>query len=171
MIFVTVGSQKFPFNRLLKKVDQMVLDRTITEEVYIQTGTSDYVPSHCRYQAFYNRNQFSQMLEACTVLITHGGTGTIIHAVKQGKKTIVVPRLSRYGEHVDDHQLELPARFHEMNLVYTCPDENHLPEILPEIRNHLFNTYQSNTETFLSSVDDFLRSYLLDTAADTAAVP
>lgn len=171
MIFVTVGSQKFPFNRLLKKVDRMVRDHIITEEVCIQTGSSDYLPSHCRYQTFYDRTQFSEMLQACTILITHGGTGTIIDAVKRGKKTIVVPRLSRYGEHVDDHQLELPARFHEMNLVYTCPDENLLPDILPVVRNHQFDTYQSNTETFLASVDDFLRSYLLDAVTDTAAVP
>ena len=171
MIFVTVGSQKFPFNRLLKKVDQMVQEGAITEEVRIQTGASDYTPSHCRYQPFYNRALFSEMLGSCTVLITHGGTGTIIDAVKRGKKTIVVPRLSRYGEHVDDHQLELPARFHDMNLVYTCPDVDLLPEILPVIRNHQFDTYQSNTETFLASVDDVLRSYLPETVADTAVLP
>ena len=85
MIFVTVGSQKFPFNRLIKKVDQMVQEGTITEEVLIQTGASDYTPSHCRYQPFYNRALFSEMLGSCTVLITHGGTGTIIDAVKRGK--------------------------------------------------------------------------------------
>ena len=154
MIFVTVGSQKFPFNRLLKKVDRMVRDHTITEEVCIQTGSSDYLPSHCRYQAFYDRTQFSEMLQACTVLITHGGTGTIIDAVKRGKKTIVVPRLSRYGEHVDDHQLQLLERFHELNLVYACTDVEKLPELLKGIRTHRFDTWQSNTEAFIASIDE-----------------
>ena len=44
MIFVTVGTQKFPFNRLLKKVDQLARDGVITEEVFIQTGNGDYIP-------------------------------------------------------------------------------------------------------------------------------
>lgn len=158
MIFVTVGSQKFPFNRLLKKVDQLVKEQVITEEVFIQAGTADYIPSCCHCQAFYGREQFGEMLKACRVLITHGGAGTIIDAVKRRKKTIVVPRLSKYGEHVDDHQLELPLRLHQMNLIYTCQDENELPDALAAIERHEFHTYHSNTETFIASVDAFLQA-------------
>ena len=158
MIFVTVGTQKVPFNRLLKKVDQLARDGVITEEVFIQTGTGDYIPSCCHFQDFYGREQFGEMLETCSILITHGGAGTIIDAVKRRKKTIVVPRLSKYGEHVDDHQLELSLRFHEMNLVYTCRDENNLPDALFKVRNHEFDTYRSNTETFIESVDAFLQA-------------
>ena len=170
MIFVTVGSQKFPFDRLIKKVDQMIGAGLIKEEVFIQTGTSGYVPA-CPHQAFCGQEQFAGLMKSCDILITHGGAGTMAGAVKQGKKVIAVPRLARYGEHVDDHQLELPARFHDMNLVYTCPDVDLLPEILPVVRNHRFDTYQSNTETFLASVDDVLRSYLPETATDTAVLP
>ena len=158
MIFVTVGSQKFPSNRLIKKVDQMVQESTITEEVLIQTGASDYTPSHCRYQPFYNRALFSEMLGSCTILITHGGTGTIIDAVKRGKKAIVVPRLSRYGEHVDDHQMELTQRFHEMGLVCACPDTARLPEALAAVRSLGSGEYPSNTEAFIASVEEFIRS-------------
>ena len=110
MIFVTVGSQKFPFNRLIKKVDQMVQESTITEEVLIQTGASDYTPSHCRYQAFYDKEALAQLMDQCDILITHGGVGTMIEAVRKGKKIIAVPRLARYKEHVDDHQMELTQR-------------------------------------------------------------
>ena len=158
MIFVTVGTQKFPFNRLLKKVDQLVKEQVITQEVFIQTGTADYIPSYCHHQAFYSRKQFGEMIGACSILITHGGAGTIIDAVKRRKKTIVVPRLSKYREHVDDHQLELPLRLHELNLVYTCRDENALPDALSKIENHEFDTYHSNTETFIASVDTFLQA-------------
>ncbi len=158
MIFVTVGTQKFPFDRLLKKVDRLVKERVITEEVFIQAGTADYIPACCHYQAFYDRKQFGEMIEACDILITHGGAGTIIDAVKRRKKTIVVPRLAKYGEHVDDHQLELPLKLHEMNLVYTCRDENVLPYALSVIGNHAFDTYRSNTETFIASVDEFLKA-------------
>ncbi len=161
MIFVTVGSQKFPFDRLLKKVDQMVRDQVITEEVYMQTGTGEYIPSYCRYQDFYSRVRFRELLEECSILITHGGAGTMIDAVKLGKKTVVVPRLSKYREHVDDHQLELPVRLHAMNLVYTCLDENALPDALSTVGNHVFHKYHSNTDRFIASVDELLQTYQL----------
>lgn len=158
MIFVTVGSQKFQFNRLLKKVDQMAADGSIKEGVCVQTGASDYVPCNCRHQAFYDRDKFAEMVEKCNILITHGGTGTIVDAVKRGKKAIVVPRLARYGEHVDDHQLQLLERFHKMNLVYSCTDVKYLPEMLRRIRNHQFAVWQSNTEAFVESIDEYIRS-------------
>ena len=79
-----------------------------------------------------------------SILITHGGAGTVIDAVKRGKRTIVVPRLSKYREHIDDHQMELPVRLHAMNLVYTCRDEDALPDALSAVRDHVFNQYRSN---------------------------
>ena len=105
MIFVTVGSQKFPFDRLIRQVDRMAEDRTITGEVVVQTGHSGYVPRFCRGRAFYDREEFGALLERCDILITHGGAGTMVEAAKRGKRIVAVPRLARYAEHVDDHQL------------------------------------------------------------------
>ena len=157
MIFVTVGSQKFPFDRLIQKVDQMIRAGLIQEEVFIQTGTGKYVPS-CRHQAFYRQEHFQELMEACGILITHGGAGTMVDAVKRGKKTIVVPRLARYGEHVDDHQLELTGRFHALKLVYACPETEGLAEALRWVRGHRPAPFCSNTEAFLASLDGFLNS-------------
>ena len=157
MIFVTVGSQKFPFDRLIKKVDQMVREQLLAEEVCIQTGTSRYVPA-CRHQAFCEPELFAQWMEDCTVLITHGGAGTMVDAVKRGKKTIVVPRLARYGEHVDDHQLELTQRLHQLKLIRACPDGKLLPQALLDLREQSFEPFRSNTEVFLASLDRCIRS-------------
>ena len=156
MIFVTVGSQKFPFDRLIKKVDQMIRENLIEEEVIIQTGTSNYVPV-CRCQEFYEKDAFIKLMEDCDILITHGGAGTMVDAVKRRKKIVVVPRLARYGEHVDDHQLELTEQFHKMNLVYACPDVNLLPEALETVKNHEFDRFPSNTAEFIRSLDSCIR--------------
>lgn len=157
MIFVTVGSQKFPFDRLIQKVDHMIRDGSIGEDVFIQTGTSRYVPV-CGHQAFCEREHFEALMEACSILITHGGAGTMVDAVKRGKKTVAVPRLARYGEHVDDHQLELTRRLHEMNLLRACPDVELLPDALRGLVNHSFNAFRSNTEAFLTSLDGCIRT-------------
>ena len=134
MIFVTVGSQKFPFDRLIRQVDRMAEDRTITGEVVVQTGHSGYVPRFCRGRAFYDREEFGALLERCDILITHGGAGTMVEAAKQGKRIVAVPRLARYAEHVDDHQLELTGRFHALKLVYACPETEGLAEALRWVR-------------------------------------
>ena len=157
MIFVTVGSQKFPFDRLVRKVDQMVREGLIHEEVFIQTGASQYVPA-CPHQAFCGQGHFAELMESCDILITHGGAGTMVNAVKLGKKAIAVPRLARYGEHVDDHQLELTARLHEMNLLCACPDVEQLPEALRNLSSRRFERFHSNTEAFLTSLDGYIRS-------------
>lgn len=155
MIFVTVGSQKFPFDRLLRTVDQMVRDQMIADEVFMQTGTSSYVPI-CRHQPFCSRELFEEMMEQCDILITHGGAGTMIDAVRMGKKVIAVPRLTRFGEHVDDHQLELTEQLHRMNLVCACLDASRLASALETVRNHRFDAFPSNTETFIASLDGYL---------------
>ena len=155
MIFVTVGSQKFPFDRLIRKVDQMLREGLIQEEVFIQTGASRCVPS-CPHQAFCEGEQFQTLLETCSVLITHGGAGTMVDAVKRGKRVIVVPRLARYGEHVDDHQRELVRRMHQLGLVYACLEVEELGEALRWVRSHPPKPFRSNTEAFLASLDQFL---------------
>lgn len=94
MIFVTTGSQKFQFNRLLQKIDLLIEEGMIREEVFAQIGVSDYQPKHYEYRRFLDREGFTGKLRECQMVITHGGTGVIIGAVKQGKKVIAVPRLA-----------------------------------------------------------------------------
>lgn len=157
MIFVTVGSQKFPFDRLIRKVDRMVREGVIEDEVFIQTGTSQYIPA-CPHQAFCGQERFAELMASCTVLITHGGAGTMVDAVKLGKKVVAVPRLARYGEHVDDHQMELAAQFHALNLLCVCLDVERLPEALRDLGGRRFHRFRSNTEAFLTSLDGYIRS-------------
>ena len=118
MIFITLGSQKFQFNRLLKAVDEL----NLKEEIFAQIGYSDYIPKNFKYKRFMDRNEFSSYINKSDVIITHGGTGAIMGALKKGKKVIAVPRLSEYGEHVDDHQLQIIEEFKELNLLYSCED-------------------------------------------------
>jgi len=156
MIFVTLGSQKFQFNRLLKTIDELVEQGVIKEEVFAQSGYSDYQPRFYQYKNFLNRDEFAEMEEKADIVITHGGTGAIIGAVKKGKKVIAVPRLAKYGEHVDDHQLQLIAQFKEQNLICGLNDCIELEDILNCIGRMSFNKYRSNTDTIIDSIEKFL---------------
>lgn len=151
MIFITLGSQKFQFNRLLKAVDEL----NLKEEIFAQIGYSDYIPKNFKYKRFMDRNEFSSYINKSDVIITHGGTGAIMGALKKGKKVIAVPRLSEYGEHVDDHQLQIIEEFKELNLLYSCEDMD-IEKALNIVKIKDFKKYKSNTETIINSIESFI---------------
>lgn len=157
MIFITLGSQKFQFNRLLKAVDDLIIEGIVSEKVFAQVGYSDYIPKHYKYKAFLNHDEFADMEEKANIVITHGGTGAIIGAVKKGKKVIAIPRLVRYGEHVDDHQIQLLQEFDKMGIILACYDINQLGDIYKKIKTIELKPYISNQKTILKSIDDFLQ--------------
>lgn len=156
MIFVTLGSQKFQFNRLLQTVDQLIEKGIINEDVFAQIGYSDYQPKHFKYEQFLNRDEFEELEKKCDIFITHGGTGAIIEAVKDGKKVIAVPRLAKYGEHVDDHQMQLIAQFKNQNLICGLKDCSELEAGLKFVKPHEFDGYQSNTKKIVDSIEKFI---------------
>ncbi len=160
MIFVTLGSQKFQFSRLLKAVDKLVKDRIITDEVFAQTGCSDYEPENYKFKQFMDRDEFAAIMEKADIIITHGGTGTIIGAVKKGKKVIAVPRLAKFGEHVDDHQLQLVEHFADMNLICTCYDCDKLGDAIEYARRTTFEKYVSNTAAIIKSIEEFIEEMI-----------
>lgn len=160
MIFITVGSQKFQFNRLLEAVDKLVEKKTITDEVFAQIGYSNYKPQNYAFKPFLNRDEFAELTLRANIVITHGGTGAIIGAVKKGKKVIAVPRLAKYGEHVDDHQLQLIEQFKELDLIYACEDGD-LEKAIDVVNNATYKEYKSNTQIIISSIEDFIEEQSL----------
>lgn len=159
MIFITLGSQKFQFNRLLEEVDKLIEQGIITEEVFAQIGYSDYKPKNYKYNKFLDRDEFAEIIKKCDKVITHGGTGAIINAVKNNKKVIAIPRLAKYGEHVDDHQLQIVKKFKEMGVISICNDTKYLKKIYDEIESKIGKIYISNTEAIIESIDRFLRNF------------
>ena len=153
MIFVTVGSQKFQFNRLLKKIDEMIDKKIIKDKVFAQIGASDYKPLNYEYVDFMNQEDFNKKLDECDLLITHAGTGVI---VKREKKVIATPRLAKYGEHVDDHQIQLIQQFDELNFIEPLYDMEDMEEKLKIIKEKNYKKYVSNTDTIIDSIKNFI---------------
>ena len=117
MIFITTGSRSFQFNRLLEAVDKAIENGSITDEVFAQIGSSNYLIRNYKYKEFLNRGEFNEIMKNCDIVLTHGGTGVIVNAVKMGKRVVAVPRLAKYLEAVDDHQLQLVQAFEKLGMV------------------------------------------------------
>lgn len=156
MIFVILGSQKFQFDRLLTALDKQISDGKIKDTVFAQTGCSDYLPQHFEYKQFMDRDEFSRMQSSADIIITHGGTGAIVGALKKGKKVIAVPRLSKYGEHVDDHQLQIIEEFVKLGFILECQNCDELYVNIEQIRNLKLSEYKSNTQTYIDSISEYI---------------
>lgn len=160
MILIAVGSQKFPFDRLIKEIDRLVETGVIKEPVFGQIGASTYEPLHYEYKRFLGQTEFKEKLKEADLIITHGGTGVITNAVKAGKKVIGVPRRVEYGEHVDNHQEQLINEFVEQNLIWGCTDIKKLESCIKTSKENKKEPYHSNTETYIKEIDSILKKMI-----------
>lgn len=158
MIFITVGSQKFQFDRLLRAVDELAGAGVITDSIFAQTGWSTYRPEHMEWRDFLNRDEFSDRMERCDIVITHGGTGVIVGALRRQKRVIGMPRLARFGEHVDDHQVQILEEFASSGLISHASDESDLARAYLEAKERVSAPYVSNNARFLSDLNGYLLS-------------
>lgn len=153
MIFITTGSRSFQFNRLLEAVDKAIENGAITDEVFAQIGSSNYLIRNYKYKEFLNRGEFNEIMKNCDIVLTHGGTGVIVNAVKMGKRVVAVPRLAKYLEAVDDHQLQLIQAFEKLGMVTACYDSNEIGKAIEEAKCKEVKPYVSNTQTIIDSIN------------------
>lgn len=133
MILLTVGSM-FPFDRLVRAVDEHVGAGRITEEVVAQIGDGRYEPRHMPFHRFLSRVEFEKLLERSDMLLSHAGAGTIAMALEHDKRLLVVPRLVRHAEHVNDHQIATARRFEELQHVLVAYETVQIPAQLKALQ-------------------------------------
>ena len=135
MIFLTVGTQ-FGFDRLVKAIDEMAAKGEIEDTVFAQIGPGSYLPRHMDYAVSLDKDAFDKTFDSCRVIISHAGMGSISLALEHGKPLLVMPRLGRYGEVVNDHQVGTARQFEQLGHLLAAYDETELAE---KIR--LLNTF------------------------------
>jgi UDP-N-acetylglucosamine transferase subunit ALG13 len=159
LIFVTVGSQKFQFNRLLQEIDRLIEEKKITSnEVFAQTGYSTYEPRFYSNKKFLNNEEFLDVMKKSEIIVTHGGTGSIINGVKKEKKVIGVPRTVQYDEHVDNHQFEIIEQFTNSKMIYGITDVSELENAIKKVKGMKFRKYESNTNNIIDILEGYLTS-------------
>lgn len=103
--FVSVGNAKQPFRRLLDAVARLA--DVFPKPVLVQHGHTPFISTRCKAVSFLGMEEFEASVREAELVILHAGAGSIIHALQAGKVPVIVPRLAEYGEHVNNHQLEL----------------------------------------------------------------
>lgn len=159
MIFLVLGTQKFQLNRLLIEVDRQIENGSITEEVVAQIGNSDYKPLNYKYYQFLDKEVFDDYIDKASIIIAHSGIGTIITALQAGKPVIVFPRLKKYGEHIDNHQLDIAKAFEKKKYVLCCHEQDSLIDILDRCDRFPFATYVSGRDNIIDIINAYLTIY------------
>lgn len=138
MIFVTVGTHEQPFNRLIRKIDELKRDGIIKEEVIMQTGYSTYEPKYCRWSKLLPYSEMVKNVKDARIVITHGGPASFIMPLQIGKVPIVVPRQKEFDEHVNNHQVDFSKAVEDrMGIIITVTDINKLEEMITNYNNYI----------------------------------
>ncbi len=156
MILVTLGTQDKDFSRLLKAVEKQIIKGNIKEEVVAQIGASKFTSSYMKTFDLISSVELEKLLNKCTLLITHGGVGSILMGLKANKKVIAAARLKKYKEHVNDHQLQIIKEFVKDGYILELKDFDKLDKVLKKADTFKPKKYVSNTNHFVKIIDDYI---------------
>jgi UDP-N-acetylglucosamine transferase subunit ALG13 len=157
MIFLTVGTQ-FPFDRLVRKIDELCDEGLIDDEVFAQVGDTDYRPRNFNFTNSIMKSEFDKVLAQASHIISHAGMGTISLAFEANKPLLVMPRLKRYGEVVNDHQVSLAKTFNDVGYLVGVEDESQMAEGIMRLKTFLPRPRQNQSYAVIRRITKFLES-------------
>lgn len=152
MIFVTLGTQDKPFERLLHLIEESNID----DEIVVQSGYTKFKSSRMKVFEYLNIDEFNSYLEKADIVIGHGGVGTLLKAVELKKKVIACPRLAKYGEHTNDHQLQICDSLSKKGYILVLNDGDNIDEIYKKALEFKPKDFTSNNSIFVSKLKDYL---------------
>ena len=134
MILVTLGTQDKTFVRLLDEIDKLINKGIIQDKVIVQAGFTKYSSDNMEIFDLIPQDEFNNLMSKADLVITHGGVGNIISALEKNKKVIAVPRLAKYGEHINDHQTQIIAKFNDLGYIIGLQDVDELDRAIKEVK-------------------------------------
>lgn len=156
MIFVTLGTQDKGFERLLKEIDRCIDKGIIKDKVIVQAGHTKYESKNMEIFSEVSKDEFERLMSECDLLITHGGVGSIFDGLKKDKKIIAVPRLKKYNEHTNDHQLEIVSEFSKCGYLLALTNITMLPKMIEKANSFKPKKYKSNNKDFVKYLEDYV---------------
>ena len=156
MILVLLGTQDKQFPRLLDAVEDCIKSGVIKDRVVVQAGLTQYESEHMEIFDLLPGPEFEKLMDEADLIITHGGAGSILGAIKRGKKVIAAARLAKYKEHHNDHQKQIIGEFASQGYILELKDFNRLDKVLDKIKTFKPKKYKSNNSNFVSMIEEFI---------------
>lgn len=156
MILVLLGTFPLTFERPLIELDRLLENGTLSEEVIVQSGHTVYNSSHMTFVPFIDLDGLLDLYRRADLVITQAGTGSIIKGLKMNKKMIAVARLAKYGEHVDDHQVELIQEFAGANYLIPWKEGDDLAELIAKAKKFEPTEYKSSNKEIVNYLINYI---------------
>lgn len=155
-LFVPLGTQKFPFNRLIEALNGLV-ERGLykPEEIVMQSSIYEVEPKFTHYELI-PAAQFDELIDKAELVITHSGVNSIISCMKRKKPLIIMPRLKKYGEHVDNHQVEIAELMKQKFDVVVVEDLSKLEEVIETAKHHEYKTWVSHNVELVNAIKELV---------------
>ena len=155
MIFLTVGTQ-FPFDRLVKAVDKAAGTNGFDEQIFAQIGESSYCPENFEAIPALEKAVFDRHFNEADVIISHAGMGTITMALDHRKPLLVMPRLRKYGEVVNDHQLAIAKKFEQLGYLLVAYSAEEVPIKMKQLKSFVPQQRQPCPDIVAARISTFL---------------
>ena len=156
MILVMLGTQDNSFHRLLEEVDKLIKKKVIQEKVIAQVGHTKYESKNMEIFDLLPKEELEKYQKQASLIITHGGAGSIITSLKLGKKVIAVPRKHEYGEHVNNHQEEIVTMFNQKGYIIGINDVKELRQAIKKAKDFIPEKYKPNNKKMLKIIENFI---------------
>ena len=161
MIFVSTGTEKYPFIRLVKTIDEAKGKGLIRDEVVIQDCAigSKYKITNCTHYSILPYEEMVRWVRNCNLYICHAGVGSIVTGLKEEKISVVVPRYAKYHEHVDNHQLDITDEFMKRGQIVACYDGDDIVDRINSYKTYAKNlvpAYNKSSREFLSFIKSII---------------
>lgn len=156
MILITLGTQDKEFTRILKEVDKLITKKVIKEEVVVQAGYTKYKSKNMKIFDYVSKMELEKYIEKASFVITHAGVGTIFDCLKKNKKIIAVPRLSKYKEHNNDHQLQIVEEFGKEGFLIPVYEMDELEQAIQKVKTFKPNKYKSNNKNMVKLISEYI---------------
>ena len=142
MILVMLGTQNNDFHRLLEEIEKNIENGNINEEVFVQAGFTKYKSDKMKIFSLTSKENLENLIKQADLIITHAGVGSIEMALEQNKKVIAVPRLKKFGEHVNDHQKDIEKKLDEKGCLIGIDDVSKLGIALKKVKKFIPKKYE-----------------------------
>ena len=159
MILVMLGTQNNSFHRLLEEIQKNIDNGNIKEEVIVQKGYTKFESKDMTLYTQLPADELQKLIDKANLVITHGGVGSIISSIEKNKKVIAVPRLKKYKEHVNDHQLDIVKSFNDLGYIIGLNGVEELTDALKRVKDFEPQKYIPNTGNILKIVEDYINNH------------
>lgn len=156
MILVVLGTQDKPFTRLLDTIQNQIKKGNIKDKVIVQAGCTKYESSDMEIFDLIPTDEFNKLIKDADLIITHGGVGSILEGVKNNKVILAAPRLEKFGEHVNDHQIQIVDEFSKMGYIIPLKDFNKLDKLLIKAKKFKPKEFVSNNRNFVTLLESYI---------------